>query len=134
MAFGGGGNPICRLMKILIDMNLPPLWVEYFSRAGIEAVHWSAIGDPAAPDYDLFQWAKDNDCIVFTHDLDFGAILAATKADAPSVIQVRTQDTMPQILADKVIKVLREYEKNLTQGALLTIDEIKARIRILPIN
>jgi len=32
---------------------------------------------------------------VFTHDLDFGDILAATGAEAPSVIQVRTEDTTP---------------------------------------
>lgn len=121
-------------MKILIDMNLIPLWIKYFAQAGIEAVHWSDIGDPAAPDHDLFHWAKDNEFTVFTHDLDFGAILAATKAEGPSVIQVRTQDTMPEILADKVIKVMQEYEKTLEQGALLTIDEIKERIRILPIN
>lgn len=30
--------------------------------------------------------------VVFTHDLDFGDILAATNADDPSVIQVRTQN------------------------------------------
>ncbi len=41
------------------------------------------------------EWAKTNSHIVFTHDLDFGAILAATNAIAPSVIQVRTQDVMP---------------------------------------
>ena len=72
-------------MKILIDMNLTPQWGEYFSKAGIESVHWSDIGDPAVPDRDLFQWAKDNGFIVLTHDLDFGAILAATKADSPSL-------------------------------------------------
>jgi predicted nuclease of predicted toxin-antitoxin system len=37
-------------MKILIDMNLSPLWVDAFLEAGIEAVHWSTIGDPAAID------------------------------------------------------------------------------------
>lgn len=36
-------------------------------------------------------WALTNDYIVFTHDLDFGTLLAITQADAPSVIQVRSQ-------------------------------------------
>ena len=35
-------------MKILIDMNLTPLWVQFFEKEGIEAVHWPEIGDPAA--------------------------------------------------------------------------------------
>jgi predicted nuclease of predicted toxin-antitoxin system len=32
-------------MKILIDMNLSPLWVRFLVTDGIEAVHWSAIGE-----------------------------------------------------------------------------------------
>lgn len=43
-------------------------------------------------------WARANDYIVFTHDLDFGAMLALTNAESPSVIQVRTQDVTPPIL------------------------------------
>ena len=30
-------------MKLLIDMNLSPLWVEFFERNGLYAVHWSRI-------------------------------------------------------------------------------------------
>ena len=32
-------------MKILIDMNLSPMWVQFLVSHGIEAVHWSTIGD-----------------------------------------------------------------------------------------
>jgi predicted nuclease of predicted toxin-antitoxin system len=31
-------------MKILIDMNLSPDWVNYFAASGIEAIHWSRVG------------------------------------------------------------------------------------------
>jgi len=37
-------------MKLLIDMNLSPGWVEVFKQQGLEALHWSAVGDPRAPD------------------------------------------------------------------------------------
>jgi len=37
-------------MKILIDMNLSPSWVEFFKSAGVDAVHWSTIGNPKAED------------------------------------------------------------------------------------
>jgi predicted nuclease of predicted toxin-antitoxin system len=33
-------------MKILVDMNLSPTWVQFLVAHGIEAVHWSAIGAP----------------------------------------------------------------------------------------
>jgi predicted nuclease of predicted toxin-antitoxin system len=69
----------------------------------------------------------------FTHDLDFGAILAVTRAAAPSVIQVRAQDVTPEHLTDLVVRALRQHEAILQQGALITIDEARLRSRILPL-
>ena len=79
-------------VKIVIDMNLSPLWVQLLTDAGHEAVHWSRIGAPNASDREIMAWARSNGFIVFTHDLDFGTILASTDAEAPSVFQLRTQD------------------------------------------
>lgn len=121
-------------MKIVIDMCLPPLWVEYFQKSGIEATHWTKIGDVKATDREIFAWAQQEGYIVFTHDLDFGAILAATNANAPSVIQIRTQDVTPEKQAIRLMEAIKSYEAYLTAGALLTIDELKAKVRILPIR
>ena len=79
------------------------------------------------------KWAYDNDYIVFTNDLDFWAILAITRATAPSVIQVRTQDVSPEHLHDLVARGLRQHEEMLKQGALISIDEARLRSRILPL-
>ena len=89
-------------MKILIDMNLSPDWVKVLERAGWEAVHWSTVGDMRAPDDVIMLWARENGYIVFTHDLDFGVLLALTRAESPSVIQVRTQDVFPDVLGDRL--------------------------------
>ncbi len=77
-------------MKILVDMNLSPGWVSVLEEAGHTASHWSNIGLLNAPDREVLSWAKANGYLLFTHDLDFGAILAATEAEGPSVIQIRT--------------------------------------------
>ncbi len=42
-------------MKFLIDMNLSPRWVEVFVAAGLDATHWSAIGDPRATDRSIME-------------------------------------------------------------------------------
>jgi len=89
-------------MKILIDMNLSPDWVKVLEHAGWEAVHWSTVGDMRAPDDIIMSWARENGYIVFTHDLDFGVLLALTRAESPSVIQVRTQDVFPDVLGDRL--------------------------------
>ena len=83
-------------MKILVDMNLSPDQCQALGQFSIGSTHWSNVDEPTAPDKTLMEWAKNNDYIVFTHDLDFGSILAATQANAPSVIQVRVQDTFPE--------------------------------------
>jgi predicted nuclease of predicted toxin-antitoxin system len=121
-------------VKILIDMNLSPGWVGVFTREGWSAAHWSTLGDPRAPDRVIMDWARANGFVVFTHDLDFGALLATTHADQPSVIQVRIQDVMPARLGNMVVRVLRAHEDLLLEGALLTIDERKSRVRILPLR
>ncbi|MFA7175054.1 MAG: DUF5615 family PIN-like protein [Kiritimatiellia bacterium] len=119
-------------MKILLDMNLSPAWVCVLRDAGHVAIHWSAIGLGSAPDVEIFEWARENKYVVFTHDLDFGAILAATNADAPSVIQIRTADPSPEHAGNIVIKAVQQYGDHLRKGALISIDENKARVRILP--
>lgn len=78
-------------MKILLDMNLSPDLIDRFSAYNIEAEHWISVGQPTAKDSEIMKFARESGYIVFTHDLDFGAILAATQAEAPSVIQARTQ-------------------------------------------
>lgn len=90
-------------MKVVIDMNLSPTWMAFFALHGWEAVHWSSIGDPRATDRAIMQWAQSNDAIVFPHDLDFGAILAATQASGPSVLQVRAHDVLPHTLVPSLL-------------------------------
>ena len=85
-----------------------------------------------ATDDVIMSWARENGYIVFTHDLDFGILLALTRAESPSVIQVRTQDIFPEVLGDRVVKVLQEHLSALEKGALITVDEAKSRVRILP--
>jgi predicted nuclease of predicted toxin-antitoxin system len=121
-------------VKILIDMNLSPLWMGVLANAGHEAIHWSLTGDPKSPDRDIMDWASQHGYIIFTHDLDFGAILAATNASGPSVVQIRTQDTLPESIGVQVVKALKDFESLLLAGTLLTIDFQRAKARLLPIR
>ncbi len=120
-------------MKLLIDMNLSPAWVETLSRAGFDSVHWSAVGDPRAKDRDVLQWARANDRILLTHDLDFGALLAASGSAGPSVFQVRARDISPAHLGPMVCEALRQYSSHLKMGALVSLDETTRRARMLPL-
>ena len=121
-------------MKILVDMNLSPDWVSVLTNHGITAVHWSTVGDPRAEDSIIMKWARTNSYVVFTHDLDFGATLALTQAEGPSVIQVRTQDVTPDHLQAALIDVLETNGSLLESGCLIVLDEARSRVRILPLT
>ena len=120
-------------MQILIDMNLSPRWCTVLETAGYKATPWSTVGAINAKDKDILQYARQHKYIIFTHYLDFGDILAATGAESPSVIQLRSDDPTPQTLSSAVIRSLKQFEPQLADGALLVIDPKKSRVRLLPI-
>jgi predicted nuclease of predicted toxin-antitoxin system len=78
--------------------------------------------------------AKLHDFVVLTHDLDFSAILAATNADKPSVVQIRAVNLTPEALVGPVTMGLRRCDRALANGALLTIDAVRLRLRLLPLK
>lgn len=119
-------------IKVVIDMNLSPEWAGLLSKLGWPAVHWSSVGNANAPDADIMEWAATNSHIVFTHDLDFGASLALTRAKFPSVLQIRGRRVLPEEVGDLVAGVLEKYSDELRTGALVVVDETKSRVRILP--
>jgi predicted nuclease of predicted toxin-antitoxin system len=120
-------------MNALIDMNLSPLWVRLFVERGIEAAHWSTVGPPTAPDSQILDYAASNGFVVFTHDLDFGMLLAARKSRGPSVLQVRTQDVLPTAIGTIVLRAIASASEHLEAGAIVTVDVAQHRIRLLPI-
>ncbi len=120
-------------MKLVLDMNLSPSWVAVLQVAGYEAVHWSTVGAPTAPDPEVLAWAREHHFVLVTHDLDFGAILAASHAQGPSVLQVRTQDVTPTHLSGVLLAALLRYREYLEAGALVTLNEGSSRARVLPL-
>lgn len=119
-------------MKLVVDMNLSPRWANLLCEHGFEAFHWSALGAIRAPDEEIMAFAKANGFVVLTHDLDFGAILAASRATKPSVVQIRAHDISPDAIGIRLVKALHQATSELQQGALLTIDTDRNRIRMLP--
>jgi predicted nuclease of predicted toxin-antitoxin system len=119
-------------MKFLVDMNLPPRWVKFLSSQGFECVHWSDVGEFTAADSIIMAYATEHGYTIFTHDMDFGSLLAATRAHGPSVIQIRTQNVLPEAMGASVVNAIRQFAEELQRGALITVDPYHSRARILP--
>jgi predicted nuclease of predicted toxin-antitoxin system len=120
-------------LRLVIDINLSIEWVEKLARFGIESEHWSTLGDPRATDQMILAWARRNLRVVFTHDLDFGTILALTHSKGPSVVQVRGQDILPEHMSGVVVAALNQHESDLLAGAIVVIEERRSRVRLLPL-
>src|SRR6218665_1309618 len=97
-------------MKLLVDMNLSPRWVDVLADAGIEAAHWSAVGAFNAQDSEIMAYASASNCVGLTHDLDFDAI------------------------RKQIVIALRQMASELEEGALLTVDPNRTRLRLLPLQ
>lgn len=115
-------------------MNLSPRWVTYLAGMGLEAEHWSQVGPIAASDETIMAYASSHGYIVLTHDLDFSAILAATHGVRPSVVQLRADNLDPNAIGLQVVSALRNTAAELERGALLSVDPVRTRIRLLPLR
>ena len=71
-------------MKILIDMNLSPKFTDLLIKKGADAVHWIEIGALDAEDSEIMEYARENNHIIMTCDLDFNIILSVTHNLKPS--------------------------------------------------
>lgn len=121
-------------MKILIDMNLSPQWKEYLRNHSFDAKHWSEVGTGKESDSVIMEYARANDFVLLSHDLDFGALLAHTNEKGPSVIQIRLHNIVPKQFGKELVEILKQTEESLKEGVLIVVDENKRRMRMLPLK
>jgi predicted nuclease of predicted toxin-antitoxin system len=86
------------------------------------------VGNADATDPGIMRFAAENDFAVLTHDLDFGAILAAADGRKPSVVQIRAENLSVEAVGAEVVAALRQMETELEMRARLSIDPIRARL------
>ena len=113
---------------------MPLDWLAFLNAHGQDCSAWLHIGPPNAPDSTIMHYAREKGFVVLTHDLDFGTILAFSKATQPSVIQFRAPDIRPPALGQILLQALRAHEDVLLEGALITVEAERIRSRILPLR
>lgn len=120
-------------MKLVVDHCLGPAWVAFLRANGVEAVAWQDVGDPAAEDERIIEWAKKQKAVILTGDADFGRLLSDSGESSPSTIRISTNENRPQFKGGLVLGILREHAGLLEAGAFVSLDQKSARVRALPL-
>lgn len=76
----------------------------------------------------------EHEFIVLTNDPDSGIAQATANTEKPSVVQIRGDDLRPASIGNQVVQALRQMQAELAEGALVTIDPKRTRLRLLPLR
>src|SRR5689334_7248813 len=108
--------------------------VQALRAAAHEAVHLREEGLIRLSDPDILAKAAEEKRIVLTFDLDFGDILAAASTQAPSVIIFRLRNQTAAAVNPRLFRVISDCESELSNGAILIVEDQGYRVRRLPIR
>lgn len=120
-------------MRFLVDMPLSPRIAQWLREMGHDAAHLREEHLEQLPDIDVFRKAILENRILVTRDLDFSEIVALSgHADASVVIIRIFNPTFDRILVG-LARVIEECATSLAEGAVVTIEESRYRVRRLPV-
>ena len=82
----------------------------------------------------MLAYAQEHNKILITQDLDFSKLLALGRFKKPSVINLRVENAAPEFITKRIVETVESLEKELEEGAIISVDEKSARYRNLPIE
>jgi predicted nuclease of predicted toxin-antitoxin system len=120
-------------VKFLADMGISVETVGWLRDLGYDAMHLHEQGLDRLSDEGIVDKARSEGRVLLVHDLDFGQILALTGATLPSVIAFRLLDMRPESVNRHLSQILRDWQTEIAQGAMISVREGRIRVRPLPV-
>lgn len=120
-------------MKFLADMGISPRTVAWLRSGGYEVVRLNEEGLERLPDSAVMAKAIAEDRVLLTMDLGFGALLAMSQGQFPSVIVFRLSNETSENVNERLTTVLERFQQDLQTGAIISVSDEAIRIRRLPL-
>ena len=121
-------------IRLLADVHISPKTVRDLQKQGYEIMRSSDVLPNNAPDINILEFARTDNWVVLTQDLDFSMLVALSRYSQPSLITLRLSSAKPDIVTQKLLDILPQIEEVLQEGSAITIQDESIRIRKLPVR
>ena len=120
-------------LRFLVDMNLPSKTVTNLQQQDWDVFRVSQVLPMDAEDSKILEFARQQNRIIITQDLDFSSLLALGGYEKPSLITFRLSMPDSETITRKLLDIVPHIEDRLAEGCAVTIDNRRVRVRRLPI-
>ena len=108
-------------MKFLIDNQLPIALARFLESKGFDSIHVVDIHLDEASDIDIWEYAKQHDCVIVSKDVDFLQLSLSTSGKIPTVVWVRLGNCRKVELIAAFEKILPDLAEVLKTQKIIEI-------------
>lgn len=120
-------------MKFLVDMPLSPALALWLVQQGHDAVHASQVGFDRASDLTILKYARNEQRVVITADLDYSRLLALAEEEGPGLILFRGGNYSEQETVERLKRVLETIQNKELPNSIVVVEKGRIRRRHLPL-
>lgn len=121
-------------LRFVADIHISPLTVAALRQQGYDLLRITEVLPATAADLEILEFARAENRIVLTQDLDFSALVALGGYVQPSLVTLRLSSAQPDVMSQRLLEVLPQLEQVLIEGSAITIEDNAVRFRKLPIR
>jgi predicted nuclease of predicted toxin-antitoxin system len=121
-------------MRFVADMGVSWRVVEWLRAEGHDAIHLREQQLHRLPNGGIFTKAADEQRVILTWDLDFTEIVALSETRLVSAVVFRLLNTRSENVIRRLARVLSESARDLEEGAIISVEDRRHRVRLLPIG
>jgi predicted nuclease of predicted toxin-antitoxin system len=121
-------------MRLLADLHIAPRTVQFLRSLGHDVPRVTDLLPATASDETIVERAAQDQRVILTQDLDMTAIIALSRRQYPSLVTLRLSSVRIDFVNAVLQRTLPVLEHELQQGALVTIEDSRVRLRRLPLT